>query len=285
MAHLESDRGTSSQELAHPELRLRKRLRLRRLRLPRPGSLVALGIAVTAITVWQLGVRNGAIDALHFPAPSTIVSTVGSLTERGVLVENLVATLGRMGWGILLGGGLGLLLGLVMGWSAFLKSVVDPFVAAIHPMPKIAILPLIMVILGVSDSSRIVVIASAAFFPMLINTMAGVTQISPVHFDVARVFRAGRLKMFRRVALPAAAPSILAGARLALNTSLLLTIAVEIVSSTDGLGAMIWLGWTTLKTEEIYAALLVTMVFGVAINIFLGWLTRRLVPWQKVGRA
>ena len=138
-----------------------------------------------------------------------------------------------------------------------------------------------MVIFGVGDVSRVIVIAAGAFFPFLINTMSGVSQINPIHFDVAHSYRAGRLRIFRRVVLPGAMPSILAGVRLGLNSALLLAIAVEMVSTRDGLGGMIWLSWTTLRTEEIYAVLVVTVAFGLAVNLALAWATKILVPWQQ----
>jgi len=190
-----------------------------------------------------------------------------------------------MARGLLIGGAAGLVLGLVMGRSRAVRAVMDPFVAALHPLPKIAVLPLIMVILGIGDASRVAVIAGGAFFPLLINTMSGVDQINPIHLDVAHNYGAGQLKVFRRVLLPGAAPSIMAGLRLALNTALLLTIAVEMISARDGLGGMIWMAWSTLRVEEIYVALVLTIVLGLLINVVLAGLDRVLLPWQHGNAA
>ena len=279
MEHLESNRRTGSPELARTGLNLQTGAR--RLRLPRVGIWVPLLIALVALGAWELGVRIDAIDGLHFPAPLTIIRTIWRLGAHGALLENIAVTVTRLGWGVLFGGGAGLLLGLLMGWSRAARIIIDPFVGAFHPLPKIAILPLVMVIFGVGDVSRVIVIAAGAFFPFLISTMSGVIQINPIHFAVARSYRAGRPKIFRRVVLPGAMPSILAGVRLGLNSALLLAIAVEMVSTGDGLGGMIWLSWTTLRTEEIYAVLVVTVAFGLAVNLVLAWATRILLPWKQ----
>lgn len=250
----------------------------------RAGALPA-AVAIVLLIAWEAGVRLGFIDALLFTPPTTIGATVVKLFSNGILGIHLAATAWRVGLAVAIGGGAGLVLGVAMGSSFRMRRAVDPFVAALHPVPKIAILPLIMVIFGIGDLSLVIVIATGAFFPILINTMAGVAQIHPVHHDVAQLYRAGRLMRFRRVVLPGSAPSILAGLRLALNTALLIAIAVEIVAAREGLGAMIWLSWTTLRTEEIYVAIAMTIAFGLAVNGLISLITRWAVPWHANGTA
>ncbi len=172
-------------------------------------------------------------------------------------------------------------LGLLMGWSKRLRRVFDPIVAASHPLPKIAVLPLLLIILGIGESAKITAIALAAFFPMLINAMAGVQEIHPAHFELARGYGANRLQIFLRVVLPASLPMVMAGVRLAMNVAWLVTIAVEIVAASSGLGSMIWMARETMHTEEIYAALVVISLIGVCANWVLRELTLRLIPWQR----
>lgn len=281
MDYLEVDRGPGPSELAHPGLsaqagRIRSLSAGLRNRMP-----ITIGIA--ALTLWEIGVRVGAIDSLHFPAPSTIAVAFGESVADGVVIGHLFATLMRVAWGVGVGGTLGLLLGVAMGRSVRLKAALDPFVAAFHPLPKIAILPLIMVLFGIGDLTLVIVIAAGTFFPMLINTMAGVSQINPIHFDVARIHRAGKARVMFRVVLPGSAPSVLAGLRLALNTALLIAVAVEMVAARSGLGAMIWMSWVTLRTEDIFVALVVTVAFGLTVNLAISLIARWAVPWQQVG--
>ncbi len=275
MAHLEDTRRGSAQELV--DTRLKKGLRLV---WPRREWWLPAVIVVVGLAGWEWQVRTGGLSALFFPAPSVIALTFVRLLTSGELAVNVGATLSRLLLGFALGGLPGLILGLAMGWSRRLRVVVDPFIAAAHPVPKISVLPLIMIIFGIGESSKVVVVAVAVFFPMLINTMAGVRQISPIYFEVAQNYGAGLFKVFTRVIVPGSLPLVLTGARLALNTALLLTIAVELVAAQEGLGAMIWFAWETLRTEELYASLAVIAALGISFNLILQRLTARLVTWQ-----
>jgi NitT/TauT family transport system permease protein len=151
---------------------------------------------------------------------------------------------------------------------------------AIHPIPKIAILPLLMIFLGIGEASRIAVASVAAFFPMLINTMAGVREINPIYFEVARNYGASRRKLLTRVVLPGSLPLALSGLRLAANVTLLVTIAAEIVMAETGLGSLVWLAWETLRVELLYATLIVVSALGIGISTGLHAMRRALVPWQ-----
>ncbi|MDH4209053.1 MAG: ABC transporter permease, partial [Anaerolineae bacterium] len=163
-------------------------------------------IVVTGLIAWEWSVRSGRLSALFFPAPSVVVMTIARLLESGELVVHARATLLRVVCGLVLGGVPGLLAGLAMGWWRPLREALDPLVAAVHPLPKIAVLPLIMIIFGIGESSKIVAVAVGTFFPMLINSMAGVRQISPIHFEVAKNYGASPFKVLTRVVVPGSLP-------------------------------------------------------------------------------
>lgn len=237
-------------------------------------------IAVVALAVWERLARAGGISTLFFPAPSAIARMLIQLLFSGELAMHTTATLSRLFVGFALGGLPALLLGLTMGWSRRLRAIVDPLIAAAHPIPKIAILPLIMLIFGIGETSKVVVVAIAAFFPILINAMAGVQQISPTYFEVAQNYGFNGVKVFTRVVVPGSLPMVLTGIRIALNTALLITIAVELVAANEGLGDLIWFAWQTLRTEQLYASLIVVTALGAGFNFFLQRLTAYLVPWH-----
>ena len=237
-------------------------------------------ISVAALLCWEIQSRAGWVSPLFFPAPSTIALAFLQLLLNGKLLSHIWPTLSRIFLGLAIGGVPALLLGLAMGWSQRVRGIVDPFVAAIHPMPKIALLPLIMIFFGIGEASKIVVVALAAFFPMLINTMAGVRQISPIYYEVAENYGAGLRHLFTRVVLPGSLPMVMSGIRLALNMAFVITIATELVAAKEGLGAMVWFAWQTLRTEELYVSLGVTALLGIGFNSLLQWLGRRFIPWQ-----
>jgi ABC-type nitrate/sulfonate/bicarbonate transport system permease component len=244
------------------------------------GSWVALAIVFFVLLAWETASRSGVLSRLFFPAPSAISVALLHDISNGTLKTNMALTLSRVFSGFLIGGMAGLILGLAMGWSRRVRGVLDPFVAAGHPVPKIALLPLFMILFGVGETSKVVVIAIAAFFPMLINSMAGVRQIHPEHFQVAQNYNAGKLKIFLRVVLPGSLPLVISGMRLSINYALLITIAVEIMAARSGLGAMIWLAWETLRVEELYVSIFITALIGICVNALLLSLAKRLIPWQ-----
>jgi NitT/TauT family transport system permease protein len=246
----------------------------------RHGGLLAAAGACTSVAAWEALARAGRLPPLFVPAPSAIAATTVALVSSGELPAHIAATLWRVFLGLVLGGVPGAAAGLAMGWSRRLGGLLDPVVAALHPVPKIALLPLLLVVFGIGEASKVVVIAVSAFFPMLINAMAGVRQISPIHFEVARSCGASKVKILTRVVLPGSLPLLIAGARLALNTALLLTVAVELVLTQNGLGSLIWMAWQTLRIEQLYASLFVIGALGLLFNLALERLAERLAPWQ-----
>jgi len=250
-------------------------------RVPGWGAWPAILFAAAVVVAWELWAGGKGTSAILFPPPSVIGATLLKQAGNGELLKTVGATLRRLAAGVVLGGVPALFLGLLMGFSAKVRAAVDPLVAAAHSIPKIAVLPILMILLGIGEAPKIVVVAAAAFFPLLINTMAGVRQISPIHFEVAHSYGASAPRVFWRVLLPGSLPQILSGARLALNGGLLITIALEIVAARTGLGAAIWLAWQTLRVEELFAALVVASALGVGFNATLVRLEKRLVPWHS----
>lgn len=244
-------------------------------------NYASVTLVLATLAVWELFTRAGWISVLFFPPPSKIFLTLFDLIITGKIFPHLGITLFRLFMGLLIGGIPGLILGLAMGWSPKIRKIFDPIIAALHPLPKIAIFPLIMIIFGLGNASKIAAIAIAAFFPLLINSMAGVRQINPVYFEVTNNYGASLHKTFTRVIVPGSLPMILTGVRLAINVALLITIAVEWVSSKTGLGVLVWFAWQTLRIEELYASLIVIGLLGFLINLGLQLLTAYLAPWQK----
>src|SRR6266567_7271528 len=176
--------------------------------------VINLASPLLLLLLWEGAVRLGAVDARFFPPPSRIFVTLVALVESGVLWANTWASLQRLFWGSLIGGVPALLLGVVMGIYRPIRAALDPLVAATYPVPKSAILPLILLIFGLGEASKIAMVAIGVFYPVLINSAAGVREISPVYLDVGKNFRASRWQVFRTIALPGALPLVMTGIRL-----------------------------------------------------------------------
>lgn len=273
MAHLAPPREGGTTPAVDP------RLRLARDREAVPwwaNPLVILG----ALALWEVLVRIEVLSPLYFPPPTAVGRRLWELLADGTYPAHGRVTLSRMGFGLLVGTSLGFLIGVAMGRSEPLRRILDPIIGALYPIPKVAVLPLIMIFLGIGESSKLFVIALGAFFPMLISTLTGVIQIPSIYFEVAATYGSGPLALLRRVILPASLPTVLGGFRIALNSVIHITIAVEIVSAVTGLGSLVWFSWETLDVEKLYATLTVIAVLGVVTTHGVNRLSQKLVPWR-----
>ena len=242
---------------------------------------ISLGSALLFLTLWEAAVDLRWVNSAFLVAPSRIVTATVALINNGELMGDIAITLARMFSGFFLGAILGLLVGLAMGWSKELRAVLDPIVAVIFPLPKIALLPLIMLLIGIGERPIVLIIALGAFFPVLINCMAGVMNIDQIYFDAARNYGASKFKTFTKVILPGSLPVAFAGIRLALGMSLLMAVVAELAIATNGLGAMVWLSWQTLRVERIYVAIAVIAVLGLLLNPLLQLVEKYLIPWKE----
>jgi ABC-type nitrate/sulfonate/bicarbonate transport system permease component len=241
--------------------------------------LIAAGIAVVLLAMWEIAARNEWIESLVFPAPTRILANFVVLWHHDLL-HNVALTLGRFVGGVVVGAIPGIILGLCIGWSPRLRRIFDPFIAAIHPIPKIVLFPLFIVIFGINEWAKIAAVALTVFFPSLINAAAGAREISPLYFEVVRSYGGKRAALFRHVVLPGSLPMILSGIRIAANLGLLVTIAIEFTVTSAGIGSIIWMALQTMRIEDLYAGVVAIAIIGITINAFIQWLLRRVTPWQ-----
>jgi ABC-type nitrate/sulfonate/bicarbonate transport system permease component len=192
--------------------------------------VLAIGSPVLLLVVWEALVWAKVVDARYVPAPSTIFETAWQMTLSGELWEHVRASLWRLAAGFLIGVVPGIAIGLIMGLNRYVRAALDPLVSATYPIPKVAILPLLMLAFGIGDGSKIAVIATAVVYLALINTMLGVMTLDRVYFEVARNYGAPWRKLFTRVIIPGALPHIFAGLRLSLGVSLIVIVSAEFVA-------------------------------------------------------
>ncbi len=242
--------------------------------------LVSIASPIVLLLIWEVLVRARILDWRFFPAPSDVLKTLISLITSGVLLQHVGISLTRIAAGFAIGSGAGIVLGLLMGVSRIIRAAVKPLVGVIYPIPKIAILPLVMLIFGLGERSKWVIVAIGVFFLVLLNTMAGVVNIDKIYLDVGKNFGARRRDVLLTIALPGALPLILTGLRLGWGTALLLIVAAEFVAARSGIGYLIWSSWQTLAVEEMYAGLLTISALGLLSFVILDLIERRLLPWK-----
>src|SRR5579883_3014587 len=242
--------------------------------------LLSIFSPILLLVLWEIRVHVGVLDKRFFPAPSSIVGTFTTLVTSGELWKHLTASVTRIVIGFAMGAIPALLLGITMGLSRWVRAFFSPMIAALYPIPKIAILPLIMLIFGLGEPSKWVIIAIGTFFLVLYNTMAGVMNIPNIYLDVGKNFGASKVQFFYTVALPGALPLIFTGIKLAAGVALLIIVAAEFVGAKTGIGYMIWQSWQTFSVETMYVGLVVISVLGFLISTGLDELEHFLIPWR-----
>jgi len=243
--------------------------------------LLSLLSPLVFLLAWEITVQTGLLDRRFFPPPSLVLVVLGRMAVSGELWNHLSISLQRIVLGFILGSIPGILIGLAMGWSRGIRAFLDPIVAATYPLPKISILPLLLLIFGLGEASKVAVVAIAGFFLVLISTTHGVMHIDPVLIQAARNYGAGGGRLFTKVIIPASLPSIFTGLRLSLGVSLLIIVAAEFVAANRGIGYLIWISWSTLSVTKMYAGLVTIALLGLIFTIGLERLGRFLMPWAE----
>ena len=234
---------------------------------------------VVMLAVWELIGLFHLMDLRYFPRPSTIAVSLWNMI-LGDLWLDFKASIFRIFCGFVLGSIPALVLGIAMGLSRPLRFAINPIVYSTYPIPKIAILPLVILVFGLGELSSIVVVAIGAFYLVLINTVGGVVGIDNIYFDVAKNFCVRRRDLYLRVILPAALPAMMTGLKLALGVSLLLIVAAEMLGSNRGIGHLIWESWQTFTVPRMYVGLIIISALGYLLSVIADQIERTFLPWR-----
>ena len=243
--------------------------------------IIYLFSPILFLLIWEVCSQSGLMDARFFPPPSKILNyLIFNSPEEGIF-KDISASLYRIFWGYLFGCLLGLIMGVAMGMNRITRNLFYPIVAVSYPIPKIAILPLIMLIFGIDDMSKIIVVAIGSFFLVLINTLHGVESLSKIYHDVAQVYSISLKNKIFKIIIPGALPSIFTGLRLAIGYSLVIVVAAEFSGADAGIGYLIWQSWETFSITAMYAGIFVISSLGFIFAMTLDWLERYFIPWKR----
>lgn len=243
--------------------------------------MLDLASPLVLLLIWELLVSSGTIDSRFWPAPSKIAENLWTALQGQTLRHDIALTTGRLAIGIAIGATSGLVVGLAMGLSRAARLVIQPIIAMTYPIPKIAILPLFLLVFGLGEKSKWAIVAVGVFYLVALNTFAGIREIDPIYQETASVYGVSRWRRLRTVALPGALPLILTGLELGIGVGFLLIVSAEFVQSDTGLGHAIWQAWQTFNVPLMYAGLAVIAVYGLLIQVLMRTLNRRLVPWRS----
>jgi NitT/TauT family transport system permease protein len=229
------------------------------------------GIVVVAfILAWEAFVRVRGIAPIYLPAPSSIAVYLWRMIADGSLPVNLGITLGRVLGGFAVAAVAGVGLGVLMGMSRLVARIADPWIAALYPLPKIALIPLLLTWLGTGEAYKIV-----------ISAYAGIREVDRELMKAAEDLGASRRQVQLKVVLPAAVPSIFAGLHLGMGVTIILVIAAEMIggSSTSGMGYLLMQAGQVMETEKVFADLVVLALVGALVVKLQRWIDSKVAPW------
>jgi ABC-type nitrate/sulfonate/bicarbonate transport system permease component len=241
-----------------------------------------LGVISIAGTVclWQLVSAMGWINQVLMPSPMEVIRSFISSISDGSLLENIVASFTRVVEGFLLAVIVAVPLGIAMGMSRVVFGLFDPLLELLRPIPPIAVIPLTILWFGIGELSKALLIAYGAFFPILVNTMAGFREVERVHVHAAQALGANRYHIFRDVVLRSALPFIIVGARLGMGMAFIILVAAELIASSAGLGFMINDARYNFRTDQMFVGMACIGVLGFMLNMVLLKIESRLVKWK-----
>ncbi|WP_439402061.1 ABC transporter permease [Bradyrhizobium sp. DASA03068] len=241
------------------------------------GGWIALGLV---IAIWQAAGSAGLVNALFLPTPSAIVRAIYQLAVSGALWQHLSASLLRIGVGWLVGTAAGVAVGFAIGLSRLARSVGITFISALFPIPKIALLPLLILWLGIGEEPKIATIALGVFFSTAISVYSGVDAVPRNLIRMAQSFNVPFATIVRKVIWPGALPAILAGFRITASVALLLVVSAEMIGAQYGIGAFVLQAGNLMQTDQLLAGVVILSVFGLAVGKVIGWLETRLLHWR-----
>ncbi len=239
-----------------------------------PGVLIAL------VLLLELAVRAGWINAVLVPPPSAVVQRLYTVIADGRIFAPLGRTMYLLVLAYAIGCLLAIALGVLMGRFRPVHGLLEPLVEVLRPLPKPALLPPLMLFLGLGDTMKITAVALGVFFPVLINTIQGVRGVDPVLVDVARTFQHSRAALLWKVVLPSALPLILSGMRIALGIALVLVVIAEMMAGTGGIGYLIIDLQRSFRVVDMYAWVVILAVLGYALNEVFVRIERRAIHWS-----
>jgi len=235
-----------------------------------------------ALLAWEIVARSGLWSPLLFPSLASIGRELGRFASGTDGLLEAWISLERALGGFALAAVLGVLIGMLMGRSAFIAGLLEPLFSGTYAVPKLALFPIFIFIFGIGSLSKVALVFLECLYPMVIITSQGARNVNRVLLWSAQNMGASRSEILRRVVIPATAPFIFAGLRVALPVALIVVIITEMVSSADGLGYLVIYALSSLKTDRMLAVVVVIALLGLVLDWLLVLLRDRLVYWEKL---
>jgi ABC-type nitrate/sulfonate/bicarbonate transport system permease component len=256
---------------------------LQRLReiVTSPNAIRTASVAAFFV-IWEY--YGGRMDPIFMAPPSAIFEAALQLIQSGALKKALIQTLWPFSVGMALTVVVGTALGIIMAQWRTLEYVLDPFINALYAIPRIALVPLIILWAGLEFVGKVTILVSVAIFPITVNTFAGIRDVRGSMLEIGRAYGATEWQIFWKIILPAAVPFIMAGIRLAVGLAIIGIIVAEFFTAISGLGGMIVEYANVFATAKLFVPIIVIAIVGVVLTELVMWLERRMSRWRQLER-
>lgn len=236
---------------------------------------------LVGILLWELVSREGPVDQVLFPPPSVVALAWCELLLKGVFLLDIKESLWRLFSGLIIGGSMGIIVGLLTGRVKIINQIISPFIQILRPLPAVAIIPLVIIWLGIDNGAKIFTIAYGAFFPIWVNTHSGVEQMPSIYLWSAQLFSVSRFKLFWNVILPATLPFIFVGIRTGVAIGYAMVFVSELAGASSGIGYRIVSTQSVYRIDQMMATLFTLGLLGALTDLLIVFLSKKLTPWIK----
>ncbi|MFY0679941.1 MAG: ABC transporter permease [Thalassovita sp.] len=246
----------------------------------KPHKWVGFVVFILLISLAEWGTRSGWISALTLPRPSDVFETFQQLWTSGLLFKHVGPSLSRLVVGAALGVSIGISVGVLIALFSYVRAGVVPIVAALFPIPKIALLPLFVIWFGIDEGSKYALIAFGTFTPTVVATYGAVDNVDRSLIRMGQSFGLSWFSIVRKIVLPGAMPGILSGLRISLAIAIILLVAAEMLGAEYGIGAYILEAGSLYDLERLFAGVVILSVLGVIVSSVIGLIERRVLSWR-----
>lgn len=247
---------------------------------PVPVRGMGLIVFVALIALAEAGTRSGFISNLTLPRPSAVLETFMQLWQTGLLWKHLLPSLQRLLIGGLLGVSVGVALGVLIGLFSYVRAGLVPLVAALFPIPKIALLPLFVIWFGIDEMSKYMLIAFGTFTPTVVATYGAVDNVDRTLIRMGQSFGLSWWSIVRKIVLPGAFPAILSGLRVSISIAIILLVAAEMLGAQYGVGSYILEAGSLYDLEKLFAGVTILSVLGLIVSFVIGRVEKHFLSWR-----
>ena len=247
---------------------------------PNTRRWMSFFVFVIIITILELGTTNGLISSLTLPKPSDVLGKIIELFDTGMFFKHLVPSILRLIVGAFIGISLGITIGTLIGLFSYIRSGFVPVIAAIFPIPKIALLPLFVIWFGIGEGSKYALIALGTFTPTVVATYGAVDNVDRTLIRMGQSFGLSWFSIVYKIVLPGAMPGILSGLRISLAIAIILLVAAEMLGAEFGIGAYILIAGSLYDLERLFAGVTILSLLGITVNVLVTFLEQKILKWR-----